>query len=166
MEKRKVKKYISKSAIATKRVAQSFAKDLKAGDILAIYGPLGAGKTTFLQGLAAGLGYKGRVTSPTFIFVRPYQIAESREQKARLPDGQAESEPKIRTLYHIDLYRIENPLDLQTIGIEEFLTDPQAISAIEWPEKYEKILPADKTIKIYLKTKAESTREIKIDSLR
>lgn len=160
MEKKGLKKeYISKGAAATRRHAQNLAKKLKAGDILAIYGSLGAGKTTFIQGLAAGLGYRGRVLSPTFIFVRPYQIADSRKWKA-------ESEPKIKTLYHIDLYRIESPLDLKTIGIEEFLADKTAISAIEWAEKCEKILPADKTIKIYLKTRGKSTRQIVINSLR
>ena len=160
MEKSKVRQaYISRSSAGTKKFAQTLAKKLKPGDILAIYGPLGAGKTTFIQGLAAGLGYSGRVTSPTFIFVRPYKLENS---KRRASNGQG----KIKTLYHIDLYRIESPLDLETIGIKEFLADKKAVSAIEWPEKIEKFLPSEKTIKIHLKNTGGSTRQITLDLLR
>ena len=155
------KEYISKSAAATKRFAQMFAKNLEAGDILAIYGPLGAGKTTFIQGLAAGLGYRGRVTSPTFIFVRPYNLRDRSLRDLRPLRGlqkTANSKEGIKILYHIDLYRIESSLDLETIGIEEFLGDRQAVSAIEWPDKIRK-LPAG-TRKIKIETTGENERKI------
>jgi tRNA threonylcarbamoyladenosine biosynthesis protein TsaE len=134
---------ILKSSTETKHFAKKFAKKLKPGDVLALFGSLGAGKTTFIQGLAQGLGFKGRVFSPTFIFVRPYKI-----------EG-----PSIKTLYHIDLYRLERSTDLRNIGIEEFLSDKEAVSAIEWPEKIEHLLPK-KTIKIRIETVGESKRKI------
>ena len=151
--------FISKSTEETKNFAKKFAKKLKAGDVLALYGDLGAGKTTFIQGLAVGLGFTGKVFSPTFIFVRPYKIStqtsEIRDQKS-----------VINTLYHIDLYRLGKAEDLKNIGVEEFLNERGAVSAIEWAGKCEKILPAGKTIKIYLKARGESTRQININLVR
>ena len=137
--------FISNSPLETKNFAAGFAKNLEPGAILALYGGLGAGKTTFIQGLAGGLGYKGKVTSPTFIFIRPYEI---RKQKR-----------KIKTLYHIDLYRVEKPTDLVAIGAREFIFDKEGVAAIEWPEKIERMLPG-KTIKINLEPISETKRKI------
>jgi len=145
---------ISNSSENTKKVAREFSKKLNPGSILAFYGNLGAGKTTFIQGLAEGLGYKGRVFSPTFIFVRPYKISE---QKAE--SGQHKS--AIKTLYHIDLYRIEKATDLKTIGIQEFLEDKEAISAIEWAEKIDKFLPKN-AMKIMITPLSPTERKITI----
>src|SRR4030043_764386 len=96
------KVFVSKSAESTKSFAKNLARKIRVGDILALYGSLGAGKTTFVQGLTAGLGYKDRVFSPTFIFVRPYKIAISEQLTAS-----SKKQSKIKTLYHIDLYRVE-----------------------------------------------------------
>ena len=145
---------VSNSSKNTKKVAGEFSKKLNPGSILAFYGNLGAGKTTFIQGLAEGLGYKGRVFSPTFIFVRPYKISE---QKAE--SGQHKS--AIKTLYHIDLYRIEKATDLKTIGIQEFLEDKEAISAIEWAEKIDKFLPKN-AMKIMITPLSPTERKITI----
>jgi len=139
--------FISNSPEDTKKFAAKFAKSLKPGDILAFYGTLGAGKTTFIQGLVESLGYKGKVFSPTFIFVRPYQIGGRKS--------------KIKVFYHIDLYRIEKPADLRTIGVEEFLNEKGAVSAIEWPEKIEKSLPS-KATKIKIEVVDETRRKITV----
>jgi len=139
--------FISNSEKETKDFAFNLATKLKGRDILAIYGDLGAGKTTFIQGLATGLGYLGRVFSPTFVIIRPYKI---RKQKG-----------EINTLYHIDLYRIEEETDLQTLGIDEFLNDKEAICAIEWPEKIETFLP-EHAIRIKIEALGEHKRSIKI----
>lgn len=141
------KQYLTNSEEETRSLGKKFAKNLHPGDIFAIWGDLGAGKTTFIQGIAAGLGYKKRVLSPTFIFVRPYNI---------------DSE-KIKTLNHIDMYRIEKSGDLKSLGIEEFLNDPQAVSVIEWPERINKLLP-ESTKRIYLEKVDENTRKIKLIS--
>ena len=138
---------ISNSSENTKKVAREFSKKLNPGSILAFYGNLGAGKTTFIQGLAEGLGYKGRVFSPTFIFIRPYKISEQKRI--------------IKTLYHIDLYRIEKATDLKTIGIQEFLEDKEAISAIEWAEKIDKFLPKN-AMKIMITPLSPTERKITI----
>ncbi|OGY26280.1 MAG: tRNA (adenosine(37)-N6)-threonylcarbamoyltransferase complex ATPase subunit type 1 TsaE [Candidatus Woykebacteria bacterium RBG_16_44_10] len=151
-----IREFISGSPEETKEFAKTIAKNLKSGDILALYGSLGAGKTTFIQGLVASLGYKGKVFSPTFIFVRPYKISEP-ETASR------DQEKKIRIFYHIDLYRIEKPADLKTIGIEEFLNEGGSISAIEWPEKIGEELP-EKTIKIKIESLDETKRRITVSS--
>jgi tRNA threonylcarbamoyladenosine biosynthesis protein TsaE len=137
--------FVSNSIEETQKFAAGFAKKLKPGDITALYGSLGTGKTAFIQGLAKGLGFRGKVFSPTFIFVRPYKIGDQ----------------KIKTLYHIDLYRVEKPTDLKTIGIDEFLNEEGAASAIEWPEKIEKHLPP-KTKRIQIEVIDENTRKIRV----
>ncbi|HEX7456730.1 MAG TPA: tRNA (adenosine(37)-N6)-threonylcarbamoyltransferase complex ATPase subunit type 1 TsaE [Candidatus Nanoarchaeia archaeon] len=144
------KEFISNCLEETQNFAEEFAKNLRPGSVLALYGELGAGKTAFIQGLAAGLGYRGRVFSPTFIFVRPYKLnSKINSQKS-----------KIKMLYHIDLYRVEKSTDLKTIGIDEFLNEEGAASAIEWPEKIEKQLPP-KTVKIKIEVVDEHTRRIR-----
>ncbi len=148
------KEFISHSAAETQKIGSDFGKALKGGDVLALYGDLGAGKTTFIQGLVASLGYSGRVFSPTFIFIRPYNISDQRS----VISDQKKSQ-KIKTFHHIDLYRIENETDLKTLGIEEFVSQKDAISAIEWPEKIENFLPK-KTIKIKFETLGETERKI------
>ena len=145
---------ISNSSENTKKIAREFSKKLNPGSILAFYGNLGAGKTTFIQGLAEGLGYKGRVFSPTFIFVRPYKISEQKAENSQHKSA-------IKTLYHIDLYRIEKATDLKTIGIQEFLEDKEAISAIEWAEKIDKFLPKN-AMKIMITPLSPTERKITI----
>ena len=101
---------------------------LKENDIIALYGPLGAGKTTLVQGIGAGLGVEDFITSPTFILINEYS--------GRLP------------LYHIDLYRLENISQAEDLGIVEYF-DKGGVCIIEWAEKLGNLLPKDfKTIKI------------------
>lgn len=90
--------------------------------VLALHGQLGAGKTCFVQGLAAALGIDRPVTSPTFIIINEYR-------------GE-------RPLYHIDLYRINSPDEALTIGLDDYL-DSDGITAIEWAERAGDLLPAD-----------------------
>lgn len=136
------KKVITKSIEETQKFAEKFAGKLNPGDIVALYGDLGAGKTIFVQGLAKGLGFRGKVFSPTFIFLRPYNLSG-----------------KIKTLYHIDLYRLEEIADLKNIGVEEFLNEKDTVSAVEWAEKIEHLLPKN-AIKIKMERLGESERKI------
>ena len=104
----------------TKECARTFAKSLELGNgpvILLLHGDLGAGKTTFVQGLAEGLGVEAQLTSPTFTVVQEYLV----------PDG--------RTLYHMDAYRLDETTDLEALGFHDMTTDQNALVAIEWPEK-------------------------------
>jgi|SRR3989344_5733756 len=120
-------KYISYSDIETKQIAENFAKNRKS-NIIALIGELGAGKTTFTQGFAKGLGIKDRIISPTFVLVRQHKIPNSKG-----------------IFYHIDLYRLENPKDLKELGITEFWSNPENIVLIEWAEKIKDLLPKNIT---------------------
>lgn len=136
------KVYVTGSGEETKRLGEKFAKNLKGGEFLAFYGNLGSGKTTFIQGLAAGLGIKRRIISPTFIIVRHYKIKKG-------------------NFYHIDLYRTESVNDLLSLGIDQIIEDKNNITALEWGEKMGELLPK-KRIDIYFEYLDENQREIRI----
>ena len=130
------KVFITNSSKETKKLGKNFAKVLGKGDVVCLYGDLGSGKTTFVQGLAQGLGIKNRIISPTFIIVRNYRIKNY--------------ESRIMNFYHIDLYRVESGRDLEGLGIEEILNDSQNVVVIEWAEKLESLIPKKRTdIKFY-----------------
>ena len=105
----------SHSEQETEALARELAKTLSPGDVLALEGDLGAGKTAFTRGLAAGLGYPGRVTSPTFTIVNEYE-------GGRLP------------LFHFDLYRLTSPEELFDIGWEDYL-DRGGVCCVEWSQR-------------------------------
>jgi tRNA threonylcarbamoyladenosine biosynthesis protein TsaE len=140
---------ITNSASETQKLGEKIAASLKTGTVLALFGDLGSGKTTFMQGLAVGLGIKDRILSPTFVLMRQYQILNTKYE--------------ILNLYHIDLYRIENERDTQSLGLQELWSDPTNIVAIEWPEKIAGILPKNR-IEIYFEYLGEERRKIKVIS--
>jgi len=119
---------ITKNAEDTIKYGEKFAKKLHGGDILALSGDLGSGKTTFIKGLARGLGVKENITSPTFVLLKEYKL----RPKVHLGGG---------LLVHIDAYRINNINDIKSIGIEDYLNRKDVILVIEWAEKIKKILP-------------------------
>lgn len=135
---------ITNSAFETEKFGEKLAKKVKKGGIIALYGELGSGKTTFVRGLARGLGIKKRVLSPTFIFIRPYKINS-------------------KILYHIDLYRINKFEETRGLGLEEILSKPKNIVVIEWAEKVKKILPK-KRIDIHFNYLDENKRKITLKS--
>ena len=102
-------------------IARKFAEGLKPGDVICLEGDLGAGKTTFTQGLAAALGVSGRVTSPTFCIVQEHS-----------------GEGKL--LVHMDLYRLHGEEDVEAIGWEDYLARG-AIMVVEWPERAGSLIP-------------------------
>jgi tRNA threonylcarbamoyladenosine biosynthesis protein TsaE len=110
----------TRSAEETRIVGASLAPVLLPGDIISLSGDLGAGKTVFVQGLAAALGVHERVTSPTFTIVHEYS--------GRYP------------ILHLDVYRLNNFQEVLDLGFEEFL-DPHSIVAIEWGEAISPLLP-------------------------
>ncbi len=129
---------ISNSEEETKRIGEKIGKKLKKGDVIALYGEFGAGKTVLTKGIAKGLECNEQVKSPSFVFVHEYQ--------GKVP------------IYHIDLYRANKLEDIMTFGIQEFFSS-QGICIIEWAERAKELLP-ENTIKIELKTLNENTREI------
>src|SRR3989338_11460751 len=135
-----MKQYLTCSEKETKNLGEKLAQS-RQGNILALIGELGAGKTTFVQGFAKGLGIKEKIISPTFVLIRQHQIPKTK-----------------KVLYHIDLYRLENIESLKQLGIEEICSYSNNIILIEWADKIEKILPAD-TLKISI-AKIENTKRL------
>jgi len=133
--------YTTNSPEETRELASRFAANINPGDVLALRGLLGSGKTCFIQGVARGLGVTEKyITSPTFVLVREYQ--------GRLP------------LYHVDLYRLAPGIEIGMLGLEEYL-DGDGVSAVEWAEKVEGMLP-ERTINISFECLDEMTRKIVI----
>ena len=123
-------------------LAQDLAKELKPGDVVCLEGALGAGKTTFTQGLAAALGVPGRVTSPTFCIVQEHQS----------PDV---------LFVHMDLYRLHGEEDVEAIGWEDYLSRG-AIIAVEWPERAGSLIPLS-AFYVCIHHMGEEKRRIAID---
>lgn len=136
--------FYSNSPKETLELAKSFAKKLKGGDVIALSGELGAGKTEFVKGIAEALGSSDIVTSPTFTLVNEYSGEEY-------------------MLYHFDVYRLSNVTVENCDWIDEYLFS-DGISIIEWAENVKDILP-DNYIKVSISKNADkddSYREIEI----
>ena len=131
-------------------VAREFAKTLKPGDIVCLEGDLGAGKTTFTQGLAAALGVSGRVTSPTFCIVQEHRRLSSTSTSPLL-------------LVHMDLYRLHGEDDVLAIGWEDYLAEG-AILVVEWPERAGDLVPCTAKRVVFRLSDGEETRHIVIDN--
>ncbi len=137
--------YISQSEEETKKIAQNLAIKLKdSGGVVGLTGDLGAGKTTFAQGFAKGLGIEERILSPTFILMRQYKIPGSN-----------------KVFYHLDLYRLENSSEIEQLGLMEILENQENIVLIEWAEKIYNLLSAN-SIKVKINKKSLSERTILI----
>ncbi|MDD2731060.1 MAG: tRNA (adenosine(37)-N6)-threonylcarbamoyltransferase complex ATPase subunit type 1 TsaE [Candidatus Portnoybacteria bacterium] len=135
--------FITNSAKETQAVARKIIEKLASQPrqealVLAMEGELGAGKTTFVQGLAKALGIKEKVLSPTFVIMR-----------------------RFKNLYHIDCYRLSGGKDLKELGFEEIIKNPKKIVVIEWAERVKNVLPKDA---VWLKFEHEEKekRRIKI----
>lgn len=137
-------KFLSHSEIETKKIAQELSQNPKS-NIFALTGELGAGKTTFTQGFAKGLGIKEKIISPTFVIHRIHKIPNSSKK-----------------LHHIDLYRLEDTVDIKHIGLEDLFSNSQNIVLIEWAEKIKDFLP-ENTIWISFKSICEGQREINFE---
>ncbi len=108
----------------TLALAADFARALKGGEIIFLRGPIGAGKTVFVKGVAAALGLKSSPTSASFSLMKEYKN-------------------KMRRMFHIDLFRLEEG-EVFNLGFEEMLEDDRAIILAEWPDPIRRLLPADR----------------------
>ncbi len=144
--------FITNSYGETQKLGEDFAKKLQGGDVIALYGELGSGKTTFAQGLARGLGIKQRIISPTFVIVREYKL---KTQKSKVKTTIKNS----KLFYHVDLYRIESSKEIEGLGLQEIISGRQNIVAIEWAEKIKELLPKER-IDIYFEYIDEQKRRI------
>lgn len=138
--------YISDSADRTREIAAEFVKTLQGGDVICMYGDLGAGKTAFAQGLAKGLGIDEPITSPTFTIVNEYY--------GDLP------------FYHFDVYRIADSEEMYEVGYDEYVYG-DGISVVEWAELISDILPENRYAVTILKddTQSEDYRKIIIERI-
>ena len=115
--------FISNSPVETEAVGQRLAVDLIAGSVLALKGDLGSGKTSFTQGIVAGLGSDAAATSPTFTIVHEYQ-------GGRLP------------VYHFDFFRLENRESAVRLGLDDYFFG-DGVSVIEWADRFPELIPAE-----------------------
>ncbi len=130
--------------------AKEIAQKLKSGEIFALVGPLGSGKTTFVQALGKELKIKQKITSPTFILLQafPFKLnpAKNRTAKgarwrdARLTSNGIKNKKEI-WLYHLDLYRTKNFNEIKALGLLEVWGRPDTVTLIEWADKIKKYLP-------------------------
>ena len=135
---------IFKSEEETLAWAEEFGKSLKAGDMVALYGNLGAGKTVMSRGICKGLGFEGAVCSPTYTILHEY--------------------PNDPTIFHFDLYRLEPGTELYEVGFDhEYLS--KGISLVEWPERLEGDT-GDITHKVTIKILSETEREVTLETFR
>jgi tRNA threonylcarbamoyladenosine biosynthesis protein TsaE len=139
------KSFITTSSSQTKKLGQMLAEELHGGEIICLSGDLGAGKTTFAQGILKGLEIKGPFTSPTFNIIKTYKI-------------------NLLTIYHIDAYRI-NSKDLIDLGWKDFAGKPNSIVIMEWAERVKKIIPAS-AFWISFKWLNDKERELTLDKKR
>lgn len=133
-----MKKIITNSERETRLFAERFANALSGGEVVALIGDLGSGKTVFAKGLAKGLGVKNTITSPTFVLMKVY-----------------------KNLVHIDAYRLTNGKELEAIGATDYFKDKNFVTLIEWADRVKDILPKNR-IEINFKVLDDNKREIKI----
>jgi tRNA threonylcarbamoyladenosine biosynthesis protein TsaE len=133
-------RFVSRNEEETRTLAAEFARTLAPGDVVALEGELGAGKTVFAKGVASALGVSAEVTSPTFTLIQEY--------RGRLP------------LYHMDLYRLRDIREILDIGAEEFLYG-DGVCLVEWAEKLENFLPT-RAVVVEIRHLGGTARELRI----
>ena len=133
--------FISNSAEKTESFGRQFAGKVKRGDVLALAGELGSGKTQFVKGLAAALGATTSATSPTFTLIHEYS-------GGRLP------------IYHFDFFRVEDSASAERLGLDEYFFG-DGVSVVEWADKFSDLIP-ENALWISFETKSEDQRAITI----
>jgi len=144
--------YVTKSPKETQKLAGFLFGKInknKKTIVIALEGELGAGKTTFVQGLARFLKIKAKIKSPTFVLIKKYKIP-----------GAYYLTPNTY-LYHLDCYRLHDHKDLAILGIKDILTNPDNIVLIEWSDRVKKILPKNHT-KIHIDHIDKNTRKLTV----
>ena len=142
------KRYFSETAEETRLLGRDFGNTLSPGTLICFRGDLGAGKTTFIQGMLAVLGARPPFISPTFVLMKEYDLDT--------PTANG-----IRRVYHADAYRMERAEDFEKIGFTEWCADPEGIVLLEWPERIESLLP-EQRIEIRFSIGAENMDARKI----
>jgi tRNA threonylcarbamoyladenosine biosynthesis protein TsaE len=139
-----VRNLASASPEATAAAGEALARELGPGDVVALYGDLGAGKTCFVQGLVRGLGASAQATSPTFVLVNEY--------RGRLP------------IHHVDCYRTASLTELMDLGLLD-LMGGDGVTLIEWADRAEPLLPA-RAVRVRIEGVGDEPRTLTIDDPR
>ncbi len=124
----------------TRAIGERLGRALRTGDVVLLSGELGAGKTLFVQGLARGLGFDGPVSSKSFVLMGEYAGREK--------------------LYHADLYRLDEPEQVQDLGLDEMTSD--GVLAVEWPERAGDFLP-EEHLRLHFEVTGEETRRLHVE---
>ena len=137
----------TKNETETINLGVKIASSLKNGDVIALYGDLGSGKTRLVKGICLGLDVKQMVNSPTFIIVNEYNST------------------KFHNIFHFDLYRLKSEDEILAMGFDDYMNN-RGIIIIEWPEHAERLLP-EGTIKIHISHPVENEKErrIKVEAI-
>lgn len=146
--------FITRNFQETQKLAKDLVKKLselahRDALVLALQGELGAGKTTFIQGLAQALGIREKILSPTFVIQKRFMIYDLRFKN------------KFKNLYHLDCYRVNDFREIMALGFGQIVADSKNLIVVEWAEKIKDILPAD-TIWLKFEHGGEDRRKIKI----
>lgn len=139
-----MKEYITNSDQETIALGETFAKELKGGDIICLTGDLGGGKTHFTKGIAKGLGIEEDITSPTFVLMRDYETNKG------------------FILHHLDLYRLKGAQALEGMDLDDYLGAEDSLVVIEWPENAKEAIPKN-AIWIRFEYINDNTRKIIIE---
>ena len=135
--------FFSRSPDQTRRIGMRLGSALQTGDVICLQGDLGAGKTTFVQGIAQGWGSKDSVSSPTFIIVNEYR----RDDEARL--------------FHMDAYRLDSAPEAEELDLDSMLADGALI--VEWPERMDGLIPSER-LWVNIEHVDEEEREMKFNA--
>lgn len=130
------------SAEETMELGEKLGKLLAPGDVIALFGDLGAGKTTLTKGIAVGLGLVADIHSPTFTLIHEH--------------------PGAVPLYHVDLYRLSSEEEIETLGLEEYIYS-DGVTIIEWADRMKSILPKDR-LDITLRMQGDTERELTLET--
>lgn len=139
----------TKNEKETIKAAANFVNKLKGGEVVALYGDLGAGKTVWVRGMAEGLGIREAITSPTFVLMKCFAVKQR----------------DIRSFCHVDAYRLKDSSELEAIGIGEYWGSKDTVTVIEWAERVEDLLRRRKVIRVEFKFgEKEGERVIEISN--
>lgn len=160
-------RFHTQSEKETYTLAKRFANKLRGGDVLLLKGELGAGKTTFVKGLARALKVSAKIKSPTFVLMQVHKVRPNNKKTKQLNNNgvvQSFSRSVIKYLVHVDAYRVKGAQALKEVGLMEWIGRPDSVVVIEWGEKVKTLSKKARRVwnLSFLHGKSEQERVIKV----
>lgn len=146
--------YRSGSVKETEAIARRLIRTFFPGTIVTLKGPFGSGKTTFVRGVLRGLGFRGRVVSPSFLIRKTYQLRRQRSVVG--------SQQSIKRVHHLDGYRIKHRTELEPLELDAVFGDKNALTFIEWPQPFKPALYGSRLIEVSIALSSKSGRIIRL----